>query len=356
MRYLKKNTKSCSVDPLLFLCVALLGACNPPGDKPGGAPSGAAASPAAPPVIGLITKTEVNPYFVKMREGAQATATAKGAKLLTAAGKADGDNAGQVTAIENMITAGAKTILITANDPKAIVPTIKKAREQGTMIVALDGPTDPTDATDALFATDNYKAGLLIGQYAKAAMAGKTAKIATIDLFPGNPLGAQRHNGFMKGFGLPSLEATSNELAKDPAVVCSADSFGDQSKGQTAMENCLQKAPDINVVYTINEPAAAGAYQALKAAGKDKDVLIVSIDGGCAGVKNVKAGIIAATSQQYPLKMAVMGVEAGVEYARSSKKASGYTDTGVTLISDKALPGVDSKDSTFGMENCWGEK
>ena len=78
-------------------------------------------------------------------------------------------------------------------------------------------------------------------------------------------------------------------------------------KAKPAMENCLQKNPDINLVYTINEPAAAGAYQALKAAGKEKSVMIVSVDGGCAGVKNVKAGVIAATSQQYPLKMAATG-------------------------------------------------
>ena len=74
------------------------------------------------------------------------------------------------------------------------------------------------------------------------------------------------------------------------------------------MENALQKCPDVNVVYTINEPAAAGAWEALKAAGKDDgSVLIVSIDGGCPGVKNVEAGVIGATSQQYPLKMAVDG-------------------------------------------------
>ena len=135
-----------------------------------------------------------------------------------------------------------------------------------------------------------------------------------------------------------------------------ADSFGDRAKGQTAMENCLQKAPDVNVVYTINEPAAAGAYNALKAAGKDKNVIIVSVDGGCEGVKNVGAGVIAATSQQYPLKMAAMGVDAGVEYAKSGKKPSGYTDTGVTLIADKPVPGVDSKDVKTGTELCWGKK
>ncbi len=311
---------------------------------------------ASEPVIGLITKTETNPFFVKMKEGATAEAKAKGAKLLSASGKADGDNAGQVTAIENMIAAGAKTILITPSDSKAIVPTIKKAREKGVLIIALDSPTDPADATDALFATDNFKAGVLIGEYAKATFAGKPAKIATLDLFPGHPVGAQRHNGFLQGFGLQSFDAKNNELAKPANVVCMADSFGDQAKGQTAMENCLQKNPDINLVYTINEPAAAGAFNALKKAGKEKGVLIVSVDGGCQGIKDLKNGKIAATSQQYPLKMAAMGVAAGVEYAKTGKKPSGYTDTGVTLIANKAVAGVDSKDSKTGMDLCWGNK
>lgn len=317
--------------------------------------SAALAAQAAEPVIGLITKTETNPFFVKMKEGAAKAAKAKGAKLLSGAGKQDGDNAGQVTHMENMITAGAKTILITPSDSKAIIPSIKKARDAGVMVIALDSPTDPADATDALFATDNFKAGLLIGQYAKAAMKGKPAKIATLDLFPGHPVGAQRHNGFLVGMGLSKVDAKTNELDMPADVVCAQDSFGDQAKGQTAMENCLQKNPDINLVYTINEPAAAGAYQALKSAGKEKSVMIVSVDGGCAGVRNVKSGVIAATSQQYPLKMAALGVEAGVEYAKSGKKVSGYTDTGVTLITDKPMAGVESKDTKFGLGACWGK-
>jgi len=319
------------------------------------APAGFAFAADAP-AIGLITKTETNPFFVKMKEGASEAAKAKGAKLLSGAGKADGDNAGQVTAMENMIAAGAKTILITPSDSKAIVPAIKKARDKGVLIIALDSPADPADATDALFATDNYKAGVLIGQYAKAALGSTPAKIITLDLFPGHPVGAQRHNGFLKGFGLAAPDAKSNELGKAAEVVCMADSFGDQAKGQTAMENCLQKSPDVTVVYTINEPAAAGAYNALKKAGKEKGVIIVSVDGGCQGIKDVGAGRIAATSQQYPLKMAAMGVDAGIEYAKSGKKPSGYTDTGVTLIAAKPVAGVDSKDVKTGTELCWGKK
>ncbi|WP_245182398.1 sugar ABC transporter substrate-binding protein [Glaciimonas immobilis] len=299
------------------------------------------------PIIGLITKTDTNPYFVKMKEGAQEAARSRGAKLLTASGKSDGDNAGQIAAIENMMAAGAKVILITPSDAKAIVPALKKARDQGVMVITLDSPTDPQTAADALFATDNFKAGVLVGQYAKAAFGDKPAKIATLDLFPGHPVGIQRHDGFLQGFGVKK---------GDPSIVCMQDSFGDQAKGQTAMENCLQKNPEINLVYTINEPAAAGAYKALKAAGKEKNVMIVSIDGGCDGVRNVKAGVITATSQQYPLRMASLGVDAGVDYIKTGKKVSGYVDTGVTLITDKKQKNIDSKDSAFGLSACWGKK
>ncbi|MFI6359815.1 sugar ABC transporter substrate-binding protein [Streptomyces sp. NPDC050743] len=295
--------------------------------------------------VGLITKTDTNPFFVKMKEGAEKAAKENGAQLLTAAGKFDGDNAGQVTAIENMVASGVKGILITPSDSKAIVPAIAKARAKGVLVIALDTPTEPESAVDALFATDNLNAGKLIGEYAKAAMKGKTAKIATLDLAPGVSVGVQRHNGFLKGFGIG---------AQDKSIVCSQDTGGDQAKGQTAMENCLQKDPGINLVYTINEPAALGAYTALKAKGREKDVLIVSVDGGCTGTQAVKDGKIGATSQQYPLKMADEGVKAVVTYAKGGKKASGYTDTGVNLITDKAQAGVTSKDTAFGLQNCWG--
>lgn len=318
--------------------------------------STAAAAQKPQPIIGLITKTETNPFFVKMKEGAQAAAAARGAKLLSGAGKNDGDNAGQVTAMENMIAAGAQVIMITVADSKAIIPAIRRARAKGVLVIALDSPTDPVTATDALFATDNYKAGQLIGQYARKALGAKPARIATLDLLPGNPLGAQRHNGFLKGFGLAAPAASVNTLGKPAEVVCMADSYGDQAKGQTAMENCLQKNPDINVVYTVNEPTGAGAYKALKSAGKEKNVVLVSVDGGCQGVRDVGSGAIAATAQQYPLKMAALGVEAGVAFVQSGKKPSGYTDTGVALIAGKALPGVESKDVKTGLDLCFGKK
>ncbi len=297
-------------------------------------------------LVGLITKTESNPFFVKMREGAQAAADKAGAKLLTASGKSDSDNDSQVTAIENMVNAGVKGILLVPAVSAAIVPTVKKARDAGVLVIALDTPTDPQDAVDALFATDTMKAGLLIGQYAKAAFNGKPAKIATLDAAPSNKTGVLRHNGFLQGFGIQD---------GDPSIVCSGDSGGDQAQGQTVMENCLTKAPDINLVYAINEPAAAGAFTALDKAGKAQGVTIVAVDGGCSpGITSIISGAIAATSQQYPLKMAQMGVEAIVKFAQDGTKPSGYTDTGVTLITAKPIAGIDSQGAVFGAQNCWG--
>jgi fructose transport system substrate-binding protein len=296
--------------------------------------------------VGLITKDVTNPFFVKMKAGATAAAKKLGAQLSYAAGKNSSDNAGQITAIENMVTAGVKGILITVADAKAENAAIAKARKAGVLVIALDSPTSPKSAVDALFATNNFNAGVLIGKYARAATKGKTVTIAMLDEHAGSSVGALRHNGFLKGFGIKN---------GNKQIACVGNGEGQTAPSQTAMENCLQKNGDIDVVYTINEPSAAGAWTALKNAGKTQSgTTIVSVDGGCAGVRNIKAGVIDATSQQYPLLMASLGVAAVVKYAKTGKKVSGYTDTGVNLIAKKAVAGVRSKNVAYGLANCWG--
>src|SRR5215218_2435570 len=296
--------------------------------------------------VGLITKDVTNPFFVKMKQGATAQAKKLGAQLKYAAGKSSSDNASQITAIENMTTSGVKGILITVADAKAENAAIRKARKAGVLVIALDSPTSPTTVVDALFATNNFNAGVLIGKYARAATKGKKVTIGMLDEHAGSSVGKLRHDGFLKGFGIKN---------NNSQIACVGNGQGQTAPSQTAMENCLQKNPNINVVYTINEPSAAGAWNALKNAGKKQSgVTVVSVDGGCAGVRNVRAGIIDATSQQYPLKMAALGVKAVVTYAKTGKKAKGYTDTGVNLIAKKAVTGVRSKGVLYGLKNCWG--
>jgi fructose transport system substrate-binding protein len=339
----------------LTLGVAACGGSDNGGSGGGGGGGGNVA-------VGLITKTDTNPFFVKMKEGAQAEAKKDGATVQSFAGKKDGDNESQVAAVENLIAQGAKGLLITPNDSKAIVPSLDKARQAGMLVIALDTQTEPADAADATYATDNFLAGQLIGQWAAAKFKkdGKQAKIAMLDLSPeGVSVDVQRDQGFLKGFGIDVGDQTKIGDEKDPRIVGHDSTDGAEEGGRTAMENLLQKDPSVNLVYTINEPAAAGAYQALKAAGKDKQVTIVSVDGGCPGVQNVQKGIIGATSQQYPLKMAQMGVKAVVDYANDKQKpqmpsGKDFINTGTTLITDDAQTGVSSKDTKFGLANCWG--
>jgi fructose transport system substrate-binding protein len=323
---------------------------------------GAGPARAADVIVGLITKTNTNPFFVKMKEGAEAKAKELGAELRSFAGKYDGDNQSQVEAVESLIAAGAKGILITPSDTKAIVPTVQKARDAGILVIALDTPLEPIEAADATFATDNFKAGELIGQWAKAKLGGKAedAKIAMLDLNARQvTVDVLRDQGFMTGFGIDAKDRTHIGDEDDPRIAGHDVTDGSEEGGRKAMENLLQRDPTINVVYTINEPAAAGAYETLKAAGMEEDVLLVSIDGGCPGVKNVEAGVIGATSMQFPLKMASEGVEAVVAYATSGKKPKttpglDFYDTGVELITDQPVEGLESSTSKEGLEKCWG--
>ena len=271
----------------------------------------------------LITKTDTNPFFVKMKEGATAKAAELGVDLKTYAGKDDGDNEGQVAAVETCIADGAKGILITPSDTKAIVPTIKKARDAGILVIALDTPLDPIDAADQTMGTDNFQAGFLIGSYAKAKLgdAAKDAKVGFLDINSKQvTVDVLRDQGFMKGFGIDVKDPNVIGDEDDPRIVGHDYTDGNPAGGRKAMENLLQINPDINVIHTINEPAAAGAYEALKAVGKEGQVLIMSVDGGCPGVKDVAAGVIGGTSQQYPLLMASMGIEAIKKFADTGEK------------------------------------
>ena len=310
----------------------------------------------------LITKTDTNPFFVKMREGALAKAEELGVNLSTFAGKVDGDHETQVAAIETCIANGAKGILLTASDTSSIVPAVMQAREAGLVVIALDTPLEPIDSADMTFATDNFLAGELIGKWAAAALGDEAAnaKIGMLDLAVSQPsVGVLRDQGFLQGFGIDLGDPGKWGDETDPRIVGNDVTAGNEEGGRKAMENLLAKDPGINVVYTINEPAAAGAYEALKSIGRENDVLIVSVDGGCPGVDNVKSGVIGATSQQYPLLMASKGIEAIVAWAKDGTKPANtpgkeFFDTGVALVTDKPVDGVVSIDTTEGTNLCWG--
>ena len=341
----------------------VLGACGGDDDS-----SSATSGDGEEVAVALITKNSTNPFFVAMQDGAKEAGESEAVSVTVAAGKEDGDEEGQVQAIEEAIARGDKGILITPNGP-GVNPAIERAREVGLFVIALDTPPDPAETVDITFATDNFKAGELIGQWTAAQLGGQKATIAMLDLFNDKIVSVDynRDQGFLTGMGIDTADETKNgdEAATgsysggEYEIVCNEPTEGAEDGGRTAMENCLTQNPNINVVYTINEPAAVGAHKALEAAGATDNVLIVSVDGGCDGVQQVKDGVIGATSQQYPLKMAELGVQAIADIARGGDtpevtQGLDFFDTGVALVTDTPVDGVDSIDTTEGSELCWG--
>ncbi|SFT01875.1 substrate-binding domain-containing protein [Saccharopolyspora flava] len=309
---------------------------------------GGNASPGGGPAkIGLITKTDTNPYFVGLRADAEAAAADRGAQLIALAGQFDGDNDGQVRAIENLIQQGVSTILITPNSSTGVIDALARARQAGVLVIALDTATEPAEAADATIATDNREAGRLQGAYAKAALGDRPPKVLMIDGTAGSSVSSMRHEGFLAGMGLaegaPEVRGTTN-------------ANGDQNLAQQGAENLLARSSDINAVYTMNEPTARGVHAALQSRGLAEQVVMASIDGGCEGVAAVKSGQLRATVMQFPDKMAQQGVDAAVEHARTGAKPAGFHDTGSVVITDQPMPGIPSQTVAWGEQHCWGER
>ncbi|WP_370454160.1 substrate-binding domain-containing protein [Tropicimonas sp. IMCC34011] len=310
----------------------------------------------------LITKTDTNPFYVAMKEGAMQKAEELGVKLNTYAGRIDGDSESQIDAIETCIANEVDGILLVPSDTRGIVPTVKRAQDAGIIVIALDTPLDPLDAADGTFATDNFAAGQAIGEWT-AAQLGDDLENARIGLLNGlvsqSSVGVLRNQGFLDGLGIELADPNVWGDEEDPRISGNDVSQGSEEGGRTGMENLLQQDPNINVVYAINEPAAAGAYEALRALGRQDDVMVVAVDGGCPGIENVKDGVIDATAQQYPLRMASEGIQAIADAVRDdapieATEGKDFYDTGVNLVTGNEADGVESITPEEASEICWG--
>lgn len=316
--------------------------------------------------VTLITKDPNDPFWVAMINGAKQAAGKNNVELTVASGRDQTDSDGQIQAIENATTRGDDAIMIANNGP-AVNDAIKKAKDAGLFVIALDTPTTPPDLVSGTFASDNFKAGQLIGKWTAGTLGGKKANIAMLDLF-GDKIVAidnERDQGFLDGMGIKVPDASRNGSEArtgtysqgDYEVVCHEASNGAEDGGRGAMEKCLSINPGVNVVYTANEPSAMGAVQALKAAGNN-DALVVTINGSCDGLKGMTDGQIAADAQQYPSKMGADGIAAVVAYKKDGTKpkpdaGKQFTDTGINLVTDKPVDGLQSVTSKQGTERCY---
>lgn len=319
--------------------------------------------------VALILKTFSNPYFVWMEKAAKADAAKLGVQLSVSAGTTDGDTATQITSIDGAIANGDQGIIITPNG-NAVNSALVKARKGGIFTIALDTAPIPPSTVDLTFATDNTEAGKLDGQWAAAKLAGKSADIALLDLFNNQVVSVDvdRDHGFLEGMGIPVGNA--NIDGKEPKsghyrggkggsykISCQLPTLGAIPGGKSAMQTCLEKDPNINLVYAINEPAAEGATEALKAVGSH--ALVVAIDGGCTNLPFVASGAINATAGQFPGKMASDGIDAIYKLVVKGQKPAatpglGFFNTGTVLYTNNPQPGVPSVNVAKAKGMCWG--
>lgn len=324
----------------------------------------------APIKVTLILKDLSNPYWIFMRNAAKAEAAKLGVSLKVFAGQTDSDTTTQINAIEDAISAGDKGIIVVSNG-NAVNSAIQKARSAGIAVYALDTVPIPASSVDMTFATDNTAAGRLIGQWAAAKLHGAKADIALLDDVTSEvvEVDVDRNHGFLEGMGISpgkpdvnGTEAKSGHYTGDRGgsytIACQLPTGGSQSGGQSAMETCLSKDPNINLVYAINEPAAEGAVRALKAADKH-GVTVVAIDGACSTLPFIKSGEIGATAGQFPGTMAKLGIAAVVKDIHTGVKPKpshglDFFNTGTKLYTNSPQHGVQSVSAAHAQTLCWG--
>lgn len=335
-----------------------------------GSGSGSASGSGGSVKVALILKEFTNPYWISMEKSAKAEAAKLGVKLQVSAGNSDDDTTSQINQIDEAIAAGDKGIIIALNGD-AVNNALQQARSAGLIVVAVDTPPIPASVANVTYATNNTQAGTLDGKWMAAKLQGQSADIAMLDDLANQVItvDVDRDHGFLQGMGIPV--GNPNVNGQEPKsghytggkggsykIACQLATQGAETGGQSAMETCLSKDPNINVVYAINEPAAEGAVKALQTAGK-KNVTVVAIDGGCSNLPFIANGTIGASAGQNPGKMAVDGVDAIAQYAKTGKKPTNqagqdFYNTGTQLYTNSPQPGVPSVTSTAAQNLCWG--
>jgi fructose transport system substrate-binding protein len=344
-----------------------LSACSSSGS---GGSGSASSDPGGTIKVALILKEFTNPYWISMENTAKAEAARLGVQLQVTAGNSDDDTNSQITQIDDAISAGDKGIIIALNGD-AVNSALDQAEQEGLVVVAVDTPPIPASVANVTYATDNTQAGLVDGKWEAARLNGRSAHIAMLDDLANQVItvDVDRDHGFLRGMGIPvgnpgvnGQEPKSGRYSGGKGgsytIACQLPTNGSQTGGQSAMETCLSKDPTINVVYAINEPAAQGAAHALQAAGKT-GVSIVTIDGGCSNLPFVADGEIGATAGQFPGLMAVDGVKAIAEYAKTGTKPANqpgqdFFNTGTQLYTNSLQAGVPSITTAAASKVCWG--
>jgi ribose transport system substrate-binding protein len=250
--------------------------------------------------VGVTVGNLGNPFFVQVVKGVEAKAKELGGDAVqVTAVSADYDLAKQFSQIDNFIASGVDMIVVNAADPAAIEPAIRRAQEAGIVVVAVDVSAAGADAT---VQTDNIAAGQKACEY----IADKLGGEGNVAIMNGPPVSAV----------IDRVTGCKEVLAKSPGITIVSDSQngkGSREGGLEVMIGLLTANPDLDSVFTINDPQAIGADLAAKQLGVT-DLFITSVDGAPDIEDALKSEtLIEASSAQDPYRMAQMAVEVGYE-------------------------------------------
>ncbi|WP_330683936.1 ribose ABC transporter substrate-binding protein RbsB [Petrocella sp. FN5] len=243
--------------------------------------------------LGLIVSTLNNPFFVTLKEGAEAKATELGMELVVL--DSQNDPAKELANMEDLLTQGVSVILINPTDSDAVVGAIAMANEKEVPVITLDRGANGGEVVTHI-ASDNVAGGLMAGEYI-AELLGGSGKVVELEGIAGTSAARDRGQGFNEAIGITDIEVVAKQVADF-----------DRTKGLSVMENILQAQPEIDAVFAHNDEMALGALTAVEASGRD--ILIVGFDATDDAVKAVEEGKLAATVAQQPSMIGSLGVEA----------------------------------------------
>jgi ribose transport system substrate-binding protein len=280
---------------ILTLVASLLALAGCSRQGPDTASAGSAAAPVPGVSIGLSISTMNNPFFVALRDGAQAEAQADGINLITV--DAQNDPAKQIAGVEDLIQKKVPVILLNPTDSDAVANVVKEATAAGIKVISLDRAVNGA-AVSSHIASDNVVGGRMAGEFLLQKLGGK-GNLVELEGIPGSSAARERGEGFAAAIaGKPGVKLVAQQTANF-----------DRAQGLTVMENILQGTKNIQGIFAQNDEMALGALRAIEEAGL-KHVAIVGFDATPDAVAAVKAGKMAATVQQKPELIGKMGVDA----------------------------------------------
>ncbi|ANP78444.1 ribose-binding protein [Vibrio crassostreae] len=242
--------------------------------------------------MAIVLSTLNNPFFVTMKDGAEAKAEELGYKLIVL--DSQNDPSKELSNIEDLTIRGVKAILINPTDSDAVSNAIRMANRSNIPVLTLDRGASRGDVVSHI-ASDNVIGGEMAGHFIMEKV-GEKAKVIQLEGIAGTSAARERGEGFMNAVNGSDLEL----LASQPADF-------DRTKGLNVMENLLAANPDVQAVFAQNDEMALGALRAVQASGKE--VMIVGFDGTDDGIAAVNRGLLGATVAQQPDLIGSLGIE-----------------------------------------------